>query len=70
MSEPKFHVGQVVMWDRRGNRRDIPVQILEAVEHDGNFFYRIDKNNSLHEAMIRPLNDLECGTSPASSGGE
>jgi len=60
MSEAKFKVGQVVMYDRRG-KRGIPVKIIEVINDDGGVFYRIDRNNCLFEPMVRALSAVERG---------
>lgn len=56
---PRFKIGQVVMLAT--GKRKLPMLILEVIEQDGEFYYRFNRNNSLHEAMLRPLTDHECG---------
>jgi hypothetical protein len=62
MTEPKYRVGQVVMWHRskHGSKRDMPFAVLEVTtEGIDEPFYRIDRKNFLAEHMLRPLNDEE-----------
>lgn len=63
MAEPKFKIGQVVMYDR-GTKRDIPLKILDSIERDGVWFYGIDRDNFLSESMVRALTDEEKGDDP------
>jgi hypothetical protein len=60
MSEPKFKVGQVVMYDR-GKKRGIPMKILQVIQQFDTNFYRFDRQNALEESMIRALTDEEKG---------
>lgn len=58
MSEPKFAVGQVVIFK---GKKELPVKILEVTEEGGEHFYRIDRKNFLHEPMLRALYAPEKG---------
>jgi len=60
MSDAKFKVGQVGMYDRRG-KRGIPVKILEVIHDDLGTFYRVDRKNCVSESMIRALSAVERG---------
>jgi len=58
---PKFKVGQVLMYERQRGHA-LPCVVLEVTaDDDGTYFYRIDRKNCLHEAMLRALNDVELG---------
>ena len=59
--EPKFKVGQVVMYARSGKKSPLPLQILEIVKGEGGWFYRINRKDCLFEKMIRPLTPKERG---------
>jgi hypothetical protein len=60
MTAAKYRIGQFVVLTS-GKRQDIAAQIKEVIEEDGDFFYRIDRKNCLHEAMIRALTPAEVG---------
>jgi hypothetical protein len=67
MSEPRFRVGQVLMWQRSRQsrrRRDLPVVVLEVVtEVNGEVieepYYRVSRSQCLAEHMLRPLRAQE-----------
>lgn len=58
--DPKFKVGQVLMYDR-AKKRGIPVKVLQIVNGEHGFFYRIDRKNCVAEHMVRELTPEEKG---------
>jgi hypothetical protein len=55
----RYKVGQVVMV--QVGKRELPMKILSVVESNGDFFYKYDRKNAVHEAMVRPLTAEEKG---------
>lgn len=58
MSRPKFKVGQVVMYS--SEKKPMPFKILEIIKN-GDYFYRFDSKNCIHESGMRALTDEEKG---------
>jgi hypothetical protein len=55
--KPKFRVGQVVALAH--SKRNLTFRILEVVEHEGEFYYKWNRNNAAAEHMLRPLTKRE-----------
>lgn len=57
--KPKFKVGQIVIF--KNKRKVLPFRILEVVSHEGEFYYKWNRNNAAAENMLRELTDAEVG---------